>query len=84
MSPTGNINVNPTGTFQIISGNVCRVWNTGDTAYSQLHSDYLMLIDGVTAPGTATGKALIYVDTADGDLKVKFGDGTVKTIATDT
>ena len=40
--------------------------------------------DGVTAPATISGKAFIYVDTADGDLKVKFGDGTVKTIATDT
>jgi len=42
------------------------------------------IVDGVTAPATASGKAFIYVDTADGDLKVKFGDGTVKTIATDT
>ena len=44
----------------------------------------LYLTDGVTAPSTAAGWALLYVDTADGDLKVKFGDGTVKTIATDT
>lgn len=44
----------------------------------------LQLVDGITAPATATGFASIYVDTADGDLKVKFGDGTVKTIATDT
>jgi hypothetical protein len=42
------------------------------------------LVDGVTAPSTAGGYARIYVDTADGDLKVKFGDGTVKTIATDS
>ena len=42
------------------------------------------LVDGVTAPGTESGYARIYVDSADGDLKVKFGDGTVKTIATDT
>lgn len=41
------------------------------------------LTDGVSAPSTASGKALLYVDTADGDLKVKFGDGTVKTIVTD-
>ena len=32
----------------------------------------------------AKGLAQLYVDTADGDLKVKFGDGTVKTIVTDT
>lgn len=40
--------------------------------------------DGVTAPATASGKASIYVDSADGDLKVKFGDGTTKVLAADT
>lgn len=43
----------------------------------------LHLTDGVSAPSTESGYAQIYVDTADGDLKVKFGDGTVKTIVTD-
>lgn len=47
-------------------------------------SQYLRIKDGVTAPGAATGAANIYVDTADGDLKVVFSDGTVKTIVTDT
>lgn len=40
--------------------------------------------DGIAAPNTQAGFASIYVDTADGDLKVKFGDGTVKTISVDT
>lgn len=44
----------------------------------------LGLKDGQTAPATVAGRAFIYVDTADGDLKVKFGDGTIKTIVTDT
>lgn len=44
----------------------------------------LQLVDGITAPDTLSGYASIYVDTADGDLKIKFGDGTVKTISTDT
>lgn len=44
----------------------------------------LKLIDGVGVPATESGFAFMYVDSADGDLKVKFGDGTVKTIATDT
>jgi len=42
------------------------------------------LTDGITAPSTVAGYAQIYVDTADGDLKVKFGDGVVKTIVVDT
>jgi hypothetical protein len=44
----------------------------------------LSVIDGVTAPGATPGKATIYVDVADGDLKVVFADGTIKTIVTDT
>lgn len=43
---------------------------------------FLSITDGVTAPGGTSGLARIYVDTADGDLKVVFGDGTVKTLAT--
>lgn len=44
----------------------------------------IALQDGITAPSATSGAAKIYVDTADGDLKIIFGDGTVKTIATDT
>ena len=44
----------------------------------------LPLTDGIAEPATAAGKAQLYVDTADGDLKVKFGDGTVKLIVADT
>jgi hypothetical protein len=42
------------------------------------------ITDGIPAPGAIVGRALIYVDAADGDLKVIFGDGTVKTIVSDT
>lgn len=48
------------------------------------HTGYLAGKDGITAPGGTVGLFKIYVDTSDGDLKVVFGDGTVKTIATDT
>jgi hypothetical protein len=43
----------------------------------------LFLLDGITAPAARTGFAAIYVDTADGNLKVKFGDGFVAQLAAD-
>lgn len=55
-----------------------------DSAYAPHAMQYLDVTDGITAPAAATGRARIYVDTADGDLKVIFADGTVKTIVTDT
>lgn len=44
----------------------------------------LMIKDGISTPSTLSGFAKIFVDSADGDLKVKFGDGTVKLIVADT
>lgn len=59
-------------------------WYDDGTNWIELASDapYVAVVDAITAPATVSGKALIYVDSADGDLKVKFGDGTVKTLAT--
>lgn len=54
------------------------------TGYGFHSSTYMSIADGVTAPGAQSGRARIYVDAADGDLKIVFGDGTVKTIVTDT
>jgi hypothetical protein len=54
-----------------ITSNSCRVLG------------HYILTDGITAPSATSGQAKIYVDTADGDLKIIFGDGTVKTIVTD-
>lgn len=45
---------------------------------------HMRLTDGVTAPTSSSGYALIYVDSADGDLKVRFGDGFTATIQTDS
>jgi len=51
----------------------------------RITEEYALAIkDGITAPTTLAGFAQIYVDTSDGDLKVKFGDGTIKTIVVDT
>ncbi len=65
------------------------VLRSGGTAQSVIYKTpvkvkILEIDDGVTAPNTASGKASIYVDASDGDLKIKFGDGTIKTIVTDS
>ena len=43
----------------------------------------IQIVDGVAAPDTLSGYGTIYIDTSDGDLKIKFGDGSIKTIVTD-
>ncbi len=40
--------------------------------------------DGIASPGTISGQAHLFVSSNDGDLKIKYGDGTVKTIVVDT
>ena len=57
------------------------VMNFKQIAHFEAH---ITLNDGVTAPTSTSGQAKLYVDSADGDLKVIFGDGTVKTIVTDS
>jgi hypothetical protein len=44
----------------------------------------LTLTDGITAPSVVAGKAQLYVDTADGDLKVKFGDDFAAVVKADS
>ncbi len=59
------------------SGGFDLVFDRG-TATQFLEAPLLRLMDGLAAPATAAGGASIYVDAADGALKVKFGRGTVK------
>ena len=65
---------------------VIQVLPVGETTASNISGSFnqLSVTDGVSTPSTAAGSALIYVDSSDGDLKIKFGDGIVKTIVTDT
>ena len=44
----------------------------------------LSIVDGMAAPSAAAGRALLFIDSADGDFKIIFADGTTKTIVTDT
>ena len=55
-----------------------------DTYINELSTMPIVLMDGITAPATISGVGQMYIDGADGDLKIKFGDGTVKTITVDT
>jgi len=47
-------------------------------------SQYLVITDGITAPGAVAGGARIYIDSGTGDLTIVYSDGTVKTIVADT
>ena len=46
------------------------------------NADFLAITSSVSAPATDATRAVIYVDTSDGDLKVKFKNGDVQVIAT--
>lgn len=47
-------------------------------------SEVLSIYDGVQIPDQLVDRATIYIDAADGDLKIKFSDNTIKTIVVDT
>jgi len=42
----------------------------------------LLLKDGQTTPSIQSGYAVLYVDTADGKLKIRFSNGSIATINT--
>ena len=52
-------------------------------AATKTPKDTLELTDGVVTPIIPAGRVSLYIDQADGDLKIKFSDGTIKTIITD-
>lgn len=47
----------------------------------EIGANILFLVDGVVAPAAIVGVTQIYVDIADGDLKVRFGSGVTKVIS---
>jgi hypothetical protein len=81
-------------TMRVVAGHRILIGTTTDDGVNRLQvngsvkaiyaeMNWLQILDGVAAPATVSGWARIYVDSADGDLKIKFGNGTVKTIVTD-
>jgi len=79
----------PAFTWTVINTGALLPGGTFDlgAAASRIRTAYagsLDLTDGIAAPAAVSGSAKLYVDTADGDLKVIFGDGTIKTIVLDT
>ena len=55
-----------------------------DVSYNRTIVRGLTLDDGVIAPAADPDFVHIYVDSVTGDLMCKFGDGVVKTLATDS
>lgn len=51
---------------------------------THIPSKLLKVPDATPIPGTVAGIGQIFIDEADGDLKIKYGDGTVKLIVADT
>lgn len=73
------------GDLTTVTDNTIDIGGVGANRPRNVHAGTaFVLADGVTAPTASVGYAKIYVDTADGDLKIIFGDGTVKTIVVDT
>lgn len=75
---------NGRGQFRSPADGDISIRNAANNAYGRLLANELDITDGITAPSATSGRAKIYVDSADGDLKIKFGDGTTKTIVVDT
>ena len=70
--------------FNIKNSADTNVLNIDTATGNGTFAGWIAIKDGSTAPSATSGTAKIYVDTADGDLKVIFGDGTVKTIVVDS
>lgn len=76
--------VTDTGGVDSSSMTPARVAQGTVSTYAGFTGGYIFIKDGISAPTADVNHAAIYIDIADGDLKIKFADGTVKTIVVDT
>lgn len=51
---------------------------TKNISEDNLNLNQIEIKQGITAPAAKDGKAIIYIDAADGNLKIKKEDGTIK------
>jgi hypothetical protein len=51
------------------------------TRFQHIYLGGMIAVSAMTAPAAPASGAVIYVDTADSDLKIKYADGTVVVIA---
>jgi hypothetical protein len=80
---SGNTNQICVGANTYGKGSNTASWGASTITEHYFHGS-LVIEDGITAPSSTSGYAKLYIDTSDGDLKIIFGDGTVKTIVVDT
>lgn len=72
------------GTDTVFAGNDILALGLDNQRFSYVFGQKYTLADGITAPSASSGLAHIFIDSNDGDLKIIYGDGTVKTIVVDT
>jgi hypothetical protein len=69
------------GYFDASADGVWKLNIASGASQGRLGLAQLGLTDGITAPTAVSGQALLFVDTADGNLKVRYGGGITRTIA---
>jgi hypothetical protein len=55
---------------------------SGDRRWSNTLTQRLSLIDGIAPPAPLRGHAQLYIDAADGELKIRFANGTIRRVVT--
>ncbi len=79
---TNFLNIDSSGIIGgVLAGGECDLGRTTQY-FANVYASTLDLKNSITAPAAVSGVAKLFVDTADGSLKVIFGNGTTKTIAT--
>lgn len=79
---TARVNFDSSGNFKPFANNTYTL-GTSSYKWQSVYSNSYALTDGVSVPSTVSGNAQLFVDSADTDVKIKRGDGTVGYFNTD-